>query len=150
VTAAAHSSPYGCAGTTSAQFDESPAHHDFVDTDPFVDTPLVGEQCMDIRHLWLARDPTHFHVGVQGPAELWERGDLFVATDTDNATGVAQAGRFTGSDNTVHDFGTIAEYCGMTNFGAEYPIPTGRGGWGDVKTLYRRASPQIPIPGEPL
>ncbi|MBC8424291.1 hypothetical protein H8E07_09230 [bacterium] len=293
VTEAAHATPQGCGGATSDQFGESSAFHYFVDADPYIDTPLLGGQCMDIRHLWLAWDLTHFFVGVQGPNELWERGDLFVAIDTDNATGavtagapwakrvdfcgwdpeffiavetpvstggyaaliddagaqvkqftdgvdaadsgwlhcdqdgmyyefavafaevglsgppvdgqvnfaiyvtyeddgfdtydtgpgcaqavvweelgdypydadhcagnldcvtgledvcgaaesddgllagVATVGRYPGSDNTVHDIDTIGEYYGITNFGAEYPIPTEHGSWGDVKALYR-------------
>ncbi|MBU0742429.1 hypothetical protein KKG45_08560 [bacterium] len=293
VTESAHSTPCGCGGTTSDQIDESSAYHYFFDTEPFVDTPLVGGQCMDIRHLWLAWDTTHFYVGVQGPNELWERGDLFVAIDTDNATGavtldapwakrvdfcgwdpeffiaveapvgtggyaaltdaaggqikqftggvdaadsgwiacdqggmyyefavafadvglptppvggqvnfalyttyeddgfdtydtgpgcgqaavweelgdypydadhcggevdcvtgladlcgaaesddgllagIATADRYPGSDNTPHDIDTIQEYYGITNFGAEYPIPTELRNWGDVKALYR-------------
>ena len=293
VTEAAHSTPHGCSGATSDQFDESSAYHYFIDADPYIDMPLAGGQCMDIRHLWLAWDTTHFFVGVQGPNELWERGDLFVAIDTDNVTGsvtlnapwakrvdfcgwdpeffiaveapvstggyaaltdatggqikqftngvdaadsgwiacdqggmyyefavafadvglagppmneqvnfalyttyeddgfdtydtgpgcgqvtaweelgdypydadhcagnldcvtgvedlcgaaesddtlgagVATAGRYPGSDNTSNDIDTIQEYYGITNFGAEYPIPTERRNWGDVKSLYR-------------
>jgi len=293
VTEAGHSSPQGCAGATSDQIGESSAYHYFVDVDPFLDTPLVGGQCMDIRHLWLAWDLTHVYVGVQGPNELWERGDLFVAIDTDNVTGgvslgapwskrvdfcgwdpeffiaveapvstggyaaltdeagaeirqfadgidaadsgwiscdqdgmyyefavafadlglsgpplgaqvnfalyttyeddgfdaydtgpgcgqavvweelgdypydadhcagdldcvtgledvcgaaesddgllagVGQVGRYPGSDNTVHDIDTIQEYYGITDFGAEFPIPTEHSSWGELKALFR-------------
>jgi len=87
VTEAAHSTPVGCTGTESDLWGESACYHYFVDVDPFVDVALEGGSCMDVRRFWLAWDLERFYVGVQGPNELWEQGDLFVGIDTDNATG---------------------------------------------------------------
>ncbi|MCK4408700.1 MAG: hypothetical protein KAW67_01355 [Candidatus Eisenbacteria sp.] len=87
VTEVAHSTPVGGTGTDSDLWGESSAFHYFVDTEPYVDVPLEGGSCMDVRRFWLAWDDVSFFVGVQGPNELWENGDLFIAIDTDNLTG---------------------------------------------------------------
>jgi len=83
-----HSSPQGpCGGWDSDMLGESSAYHYFVAAGSYVDTPLPAGGCMDIRQFWISWDSSNFYLGVQGPNELWERGDLFIAIDTDNMTG---------------------------------------------------------------
>ncbi len=88
VSEAVHSSPHGgCGGADSDLHFESSAYHYFVAAGSFVDTPLPAGGCMDVRQVWIAWDTTNFYIGIQGPNELYERGDMFIAIDTDNATG---------------------------------------------------------------
>ena len=87
VTESGFSSPVGCSGTESDLWNESAAFHYFVDAEPYVDVPLEGGSCMDIRGFWLVWDNANFYVALQGPNELWERGDLFIAIDIDNVIG---------------------------------------------------------------
>lgn len=118
VTEAAHSSPVGCAGATSDQIGESSAYHYFVDAEPYVDVALVGGQCMDIRHFWIAWDDTQFFLGVQGLNELWERGDLFIAIDVDNA----------GGDLDAAPWSKRVDFCGWSPeffIAVEAPVSTG-------------------------
>ncbi|NNF06838.1 MAG: hypothetical protein HKN21_08755 [Candidatus Eisenbacteria bacterium] len=87
---ALHSAPYGsCGGTDSDLHFESSAYHYFVASGSFVDTPLPSGGCMDIRQVYVSWDATNMYIGIEGPNELWVRGDLFIAIDTDNATGAA-------------------------------------------------------------
>ncbi len=86
-----HSSPVGGCGTSggsSDQYYESSAYHYFVASGSHTDMPLPPGGCMDIREFWVSWDADWVYLGVQGPNELYERGDLFIAIDTDDARGV--------------------------------------------------------------
>lgn len=85
-----HASPVGGCGLpggASDQWYESAAYHFFVASGSYSDTPLPSGGCMDVREVWASWDASYMYIGVQGPNELYERGDLFIAIDTDNATG---------------------------------------------------------------
>lgn len=87
-----HSTPAGGCGTLNGSSDaafESAAYHYFAASGSYTDTPLPPGGCMDIREFWVAWDANYMCLGVQGPNELYERGDLFIAIDTDNLTGPA-------------------------------------------------------------
>ena len=120
VTEAGFSSPVGCSGAESDLWWESAAFHYFVNADPYADVPLSNGQCMDVRRFWVAWDATTFYLGVEGPNELWERGDLFVAIDTDNATG--------GGVTLAAPWAKAVDFCGWDPeffVAVESPVSTG-------------------------
>jgi hypothetical protein len=120
VTEAAHSSPVGCSGAESDLWWESAAFHYFINAAPYADVPLEGGKCMDIRRFWVSWDASTFYLGVEGPNELWERGDLFIAIDTDNATG--------GGVTLVAPWAKAVDFCGWDPeffIAVESPVSTG-------------------------
>jgi hypothetical protein len=85
-----HSTPVGGCGAPGGPSDaafESSAYHYFVASGSFTDTPLPPGGCMDVREFWVSWDANWVYLGVQGPNETYERGDLFIAIDTDDARG---------------------------------------------------------------
>jgi hypothetical protein len=87
-----HSSPFGGCGAPGGPSDaafESSAYHLFRASGAFVDEPLPPGGCMDVRETWLSWDTAFLYLGVKGPNELYERGDLLIALDVLPGGGVS-------------------------------------------------------------